>query len=84
MIPAAMSRSVAVVCHHPHPSDRQRTVEYERRVKSALSRSTAHHHAVIVGSSFHFPERRLIQYDCGMLLCYCSIRIGHLYFAEPL
>ncbi len=66
VIPAAMAHSVSMPCHHPHPSDLLNSVEQESCVKSALAKCTRHYHPVVIGTSFHFPERRLIQYDCGM------------------
>ena len=60
-----MSQSVSMVCYHPCPSEVQKSIDFNERMKSVLAVCTAFHYPMIVGASFQFPERRLVQYDCG-------------------
>jgi len=66
VIPSTVAQSVSLSCYHPDPSDYQHTVDFKSRVKSELAMCVSHYHPVNIRSSFYFPERRLIQYDCGM------------------
>ena len=66
MIPSAVAHSVSLSCYHPHPSDHQHAIDSEYFITSELTKCLSHYHAVSIKSLFYFPERRLIQYDCGM------------------
>lgn len=55
-----------MVCHHPHPSHVQQDADFKERMRTVLAECTLLYHPVVIGTSFQFPERRLIQYDCGV------------------
>ena len=64
-VPAATSQLITIHSYHPHPSELQRNREFQINFRTKLLPCFELLHPIVTGGSFLFPERRLIQYDCG-------------------
>ncbi len=62
---AATSRPATLHAYHPHPSDFLQAKEFENNFKNGILPYVELLHPIATGGCFLFPERRLIQYDCG-------------------
>ena len=65
-VPASTCGQASMHASHPHPSHLQQRKEFDAKLKYALPSLTTLLHPIATGICFQFPERRLIQYDCGM------------------
>lgn len=65
VVPAATAQQVVLHSYHPHPSDLQKAKEFDATFYRQMLPCLNLLHPMATGSCFLFPERRLIQYDCG-------------------
>ena len=66
-IPAATTQPVTLHSYHPRPSELQRAKTFDFNLKRDILPRFDLLHPIATESCFLFPERRLIQYDCGGL-----------------
>ena len=64
-IPAALTKPVILHSYHPQPSKLQKDKEFNSNLRDGLLLCSDLLHPIATGGMFLFPERRLIQYDCG-------------------
>lgn len=70
---AATAQPLTLHSYHPHPSDFQEAREFESNLKSEVLPYLELLHPMVTGGCFLFPERRLIQYDCGKFFWYYHV-----------
>lgn len=64
---------VSLHASHPHPSFVNDCDQMNFQLNLELSPLMAFLHPISTSFEFHFPETRLIQYDCGEYLCSMQI-----------
>ncbi len=69
IIPKARAPQIEMHCAHPDPSERVRQISWSRTVESELKREvrTGLFHEVAIRQKLNFPDKRLMQWDCGKL-----------------
>lgn len=76
--PAVFAQPIELHASHPPPSylneERRRTEILKTELKDRCSIL----HSAATNYCFNFPDRRLIQYDCGMIVD--NIRFTKFYF----
>lgn len=65
-VPTSTCGQISVHAYHPHPSYLHQSKEFDMKLRCELPSLTTLLHPIATGHCFQFPERRLIQYDCGM------------------
>lgn len=66
-IPAARSPPPVAWCSHPAGSDVYSKPDFDQACKEKLSSSTTFLRPILVRCQLFFPDRKLIQFDCGKL-----------------
>ena len=77
-VPTCTCQPIAMYAYHPHPSQQQQAKDFNVQFENELLSCTEMLHPLATGSCFNFPERRLIQYDCGMQV-QKSVQVLYMY-----
>ena len=75
--PSCHTRSIKLHASHPQPSHYQRAIDTDHKLKTELVPRVAFLHPIATGNCFQFPERRLIQYDCGIYRTSLLVVVPH-------
>jgi hypothetical protein len=69
IIPKARAPPIELHCSHPEPSVQVRATAWQRAVESEVRREARIGllHEVVVRQKLNFPDKRLMQWDCGKL-----------------
>jgi len=67
VIPRARSKPVIHHCSHPDPSQLVREINYKSTLYRELSPKSLVYHEAERRMQLYFPDKRLIQFDCGKL-----------------
>ena len=67
IIPSARASQIQLHCSHPNPSKVTREEWANNYIIASVSNSTDIYRPSFVRSQLYFPDKRLIQYDCGKL-----------------
>ncbi len=77
IIPSARAPSIELHCSHPNPSKRNAERQWMNALMEEVSSTTDIYRPAFVRSQLYFPDKRLIQYDCGKLQ-ELSVLLRHL------
>lgn len=64
-VPVTTCKPIAMYTYHPQPSMWQQAKDFDLLFEKELLLCTKLIHPLATAGCFYFPERRLIQYDCG-------------------
>jgi SNF2 family DNA or RNA helicase len=67
IIPKARAPPPVLACAHPHPSTLQEQQRTAQELPRLLSPTVDIFQPAFVRSQVYFPDKRLVQYDCGKL-----------------
>ena len=70
--PAARAKPADAHCSHPNPSDAQRQKNDAVALTMAARNKLQPFHRAFARQQMHFPDKRLIQWDCGKLQVGCD------------